>query len=108
MWRPRSTPGRPSASSRRSDPEAARSWAAAEDLGDLDLAAIARHPKAVETIEAGVADAMAEFNQAERVKRVSILHEEWLPDSECLTPTSKLKRRGIHARFADEIEKLYS
>ena len=48
------------------------------------------------------------FNNAERVKKVTVLGEEWLPDSEELTPTSKLKRRGIHAKYADEIEALYA
>ena len=43
---------------------------------------------------------MASFNNAERVKKVVVLHDEWLPDSEELTPTSKLKRRGIHAKYA--------
>ncbi len=33
---------------------------------------------------------MAEFNNAERVKKVKVLGEEWLPDSDLLTPTSKL------------------
>jgi long-chain acyl-CoA synthetase len=30
-----------------------------------------------------------------------------MPDSEELTPTMKLKRRGIHAKYAREIEALY-
>ena len=59
-------------------------------------------------INDGVAEAMAGFNNAERVKRVTILTEEWMPDSDLLTPTSKLKRRGVNARFADEIEAIYS
>jgi long-chain acyl-CoA synthetase len=50
---------------------------------------------------------MAGFNNAERVKKVRVLGTEWLPDSEELTPTMKLKRRGIHARYAKEIEALY-
>ena len=32
---------------------------------------------------------------------------EWIPDSEVLTPTMKLKRRGVVARYADDIEALY-
>jgi long-chain acyl-CoA synthetase len=51
---------------------------------------------------------MSEFNNAERVKKVHILGEEWLPDSDVLTPTSKLKRRGIHARYEVEIEAIYT
>jgi long-chain acyl-CoA synthetase len=31
-----------------------------------------------------------------------------MPDSDLLTPTSKLKRRGVQARYAEEIEALYS
>jgi long-chain acyl-CoA synthetase len=50
---------------------------------------------------------MATFNNAERVKKVKVLGVEWLPDSDELTPTSKLKRRGIHARYAEHIEALY-
>ena len=37
-----------------------------------------------------------------------MLGEEWLPDSELLTPTSKLKRRGVNTTFAAEIEALYA
>ncbi|MEZ5239071.1 MAG: hypothetical protein R2716_08995 [Microthrixaceae bacterium] len=61
-----------------------------------------------EAIDRMVDEAMAGFNNAERVKKVRILTEEWMPDTDLLTPTSKLKRRGIHARFAAEIEELYS
>ena len=46
-------------------------------------------------VEAGLTEAMADFNNAEAVKKVKVLGDEWLPDTELLTPTSKLKRRGI-------------
>ncbi|HEY4375981.1 MAG TPA: hypothetical protein VGM93_02440, partial [Acidimicrobiales bacterium] len=58
-------------------------------------------------VERGVAEVMASFNNAEKVKKVKVLGDEWLPDTDLLTPTSKLKRRGVHATFADEIEALY-
>jgi long-chain acyl-CoA synthetase len=51
---------------------------------------------------------MLRFSTAERVRRVAVLADEWLPDSEELTPTSKLKRRGILAKYSDEIESLYA
>jgi long-subunit acyl-CoA synthetase (AMP-forming) len=41
------------------------------------------------------------------VKRFTVLTEEWLPDSEELTPTMKLKRRGVLTKYAEEIEALY-
>jgi len=58
-------------------------------------------------VERCLEQAMAGFNNAERVKKVTLLGEEWLPDSEELTPTSKLKRKGIHAKYAAEIEAIY-
>jgi len=92
------------------DPDAAASWATAHGLSgdDATMAALAENPDVVAEIEAGLVEVMAGFNNAEAVKKVKILGEEWLPDSELLTPTSKLKRRGILATFADEIEALYA
>jgi long-chain acyl-CoA synthetase len=92
------------------DPDAAAAWAAAHGLeGEAaSLPALAENPEVVAEVEAGVEEVMQEFNRAEAVKKVKVLGEEWLPDSEMLTPTSKLKRRGIHGRFTDEIEALYA
>ncbi|MCC5951827.1 MAG: long-chain fatty acid--CoA ligase [Acidimicrobiia bacterium] len=90
------------------DPEVAPAWAQAQGIEDTDLASLAEHPAVVAEVEAGLTKAMAKFNHAEAVKKVKILGEEWLPDSDLLTPTSKLKRRGIHARYASEIDELYS
>jgi long-chain acyl-CoA synthetase len=90
------------------DPDTTPAWAAQRDLGDLSLPELAEHPEVIAEIEAGLEEVMAQFNNAERVKKVCILGEEWLPDSELLTPTSKLKRRGIHATFAAQIDAMYS
>jgi long-chain acyl-CoA synthetase len=90
------------------DPDAARTWARQHEVADASIADLARNPDVIAEIERGVEEVMAGFNNAERVKKVKVLGEEWLPDSELLTPTSKLKRRGVHARFADEIEQLYA
>jgi long-chain acyl-CoA synthetase len=92
------------------DPDTAKAWAAAHGLeGDAaTMTALANNPDLVAEIEAGLADAMSTFNNAEAVKKIKVLGDEWLPDTELLTPTSKLKRRGILAHFADEIDALYS
>ncbi len=88
----------------------AASWAAAHGLtgDDATLAALANNPDVIAEIDAGLVEVMSNFNNAEAVKKVKVLGDEWLPDSELLTPTSKLKRRGILATFADEIEALYA
>ena len=89
------------------DAEVAPVWAKAQGIEATSLAELADHAAVRTEIDREVDAAMAPFNNAERVKKVAILHEEWLPDSEELTPTSKLKRRGIHAKYAREIERIY-
>jgi long-chain acyl-CoA synthetase len=89
------------------DPEVAPVWAAQHGLEGKSLAELAEEPVVIAEIETGLNEVMADFNNAERVKKVKVLGEEWLPDSELLTPTSKLKRRGVLATYADEIEALY-
>jgi long-chain acyl-CoA synthetase len=69
---------------------------------------LADHPEVVAEVDREVGLAMEGFNQAESVKKVKVLYDEWMPDSEEMTPTMKLKRRGIYAKYAREIEGLYS
>jgi long-chain acyl-CoA synthetase len=90
------------------DPDAARSFAAREGIEFRSLAELAEHPRVQAVVQEGLEKAMTSFNNAERVKKVKLLGEEWLPDSQCLTPTSKLKRRGIVEKYAREIEALYA
>jgi long-chain acyl-CoA synthetase len=90
------------------DADVAPVWAKEHGITGLSLTELTEHPDIVAEVNRGLEVAMAGFNNAERVKKVKILAEEWLPDSEELTPTSKLKRRGIHAKYAEEIEALYA
>ena len=90
------------------DSEVAPGWAASHGIEFTTLEEFAERPEVVDAINAGVAEEMSGFNGAESVKRVSILTEEWMPDSELLTPTSKLKRRGINEVFAAQIEAMYA
>ncbi|HZB72549.1 MAG TPA: long-chain fatty acid--CoA ligase, partial [Acidimicrobiales bacterium] len=90
------------------DVDVAPAWAKSRGIDATDLATLAEHSEVVAEIERGVAEVMSQFNNAERVKKIRVMGEEWLPDSEELTPTSKLKRRGIHTKYEAEIEAIYS
>ena len=89
------------------DPEVAPMWAKQQGIEESALAALAEHPKVIAEVERSVAEANLQFSKVEQVKKVRVLGEEWIPDSEELTPTMKLKRRGVHTKYADEIEALY-
>lgn len=90
------------------DPDTATAWATSKGIEFTSLADLAQHPDVIAEIESHLPSSMEAFSNAERVKKVKVVGEEWLPDSELLTPTSKLKRRGVNARYAEEIEALYS
>ena len=89
------------------DPEVAPIWAKKNGIEFSSLDDLAKNEAVREHIDAGVAEAMRGFNSAEAVKRWVILGDEWEPDSDVLTPTSKLKRRGILARYQAEIDSMY-
>jgi long-chain acyl-CoA synthetase len=89
------------------DPEYAPVWAAAQGI-DGDLPALAAHPEVIAEVQRGVNEVNAQFANVEQIKKFALLGEEWLPDTSMLTPTSKLKRRGIHAHYAAVIESLYA
>jgi long-chain acyl-CoA synthetase len=90
------------------DPEVAPQWAARRGIEAASLQELAENAAVIAEINAGLPNVMTSFSNAERVKKVRVLGEEWLPDTDLLTPTAKLKRRGIHARYEAEIEALYT
>jgi long-chain acyl-CoA synthetase len=90
------------------DPEVAPVWAREHDIRFTTLAALAEEPDVRTAVDEGIAAAMERFSQAEQVRKVALLGDEWLPDSDELTPTSKLKRRTILAKYADRIDALYA
>jgi len=90
------------------DPDLARVWAEQHQKAGLGLDQLATDPELLAEVQHGVDDMNAHFAQVEQIKRFTVLGEEWLPGSDVLTPTSKLKRRGINARYADKIEAMYA
>ena len=72
------------------------------------LADIAHDPDVLAQLSADVADVNARLSTVEHIRRFVLLGEEWLPDTDLLTPTMKLKRRGVLATYASRIEEMYA
>ena len=86
------------------DHELAPGWAARNGLAGDDLAALAAHEQVLAEVQLAVEAANQRLARIEQVKRFEILPVEWTAESEELTPTLKLRRRIIHAKYAERIE----
>ena len=89
------------------DGEVAPAWARARGIGAGSLAALASDPQVLAEVAAGIAAANERLARVQQVKRWRLLPVEWTAETEELTPTLKLKRRVVHAKYADDIDSLY-
>jgi long-chain acyl-CoA synthetase len=90
------------------DGEAAPAWARSRGITADSLAALASDPQVLAEVSAGVAAANEGLARVQQVKRWRLLPVEWTAETEELTPTLKLKRRVVHAKYADVIDSLYA
>ncbi|WP_067821476.1 AMP-dependent synthetase/ligase [Nocardia inohanensis] len=90
------------------DPDTAVVRAKALGTPDADLKALATRPEIIEEIKAAVQTANAKLARVEQIKRFVILDAGWEPGGDELTPTLKLKRNPIAAKYGTEIAALYT
>jgi long-chain acyl-CoA synthetase len=90
------------------DAEVAPAWARARGIESDSLAALAQNAAVLAEIEQAVAAANQQLARVQQVKRWRLLPVEWTAESEELTPTLKLKRRVVHAKYSDDIDTLYT
>jgi len=90
------------------DPQVAPLWAKAHGIESASLADIAEHPATIAEIRRALTIANTHLSRVEGFKRFTILPAEWSPESEELTPTMKLKRRVIEAKYKPQIDAMYA
>jgi long-chain acyl-CoA synthetase len=90
------------------DGDIAPAWARARGITADSLAALASDPQVLAEVGAGVAAANERLARVQQVKRWRLLPVQWTAETEELTPTLKLKRRIVHAKYADVIDSLYA
>jgi long-chain acyl-CoA synthetase len=88
------------------DPEVTPGWAEARGIAG-SLEELAAHPEVRREVEEGVERVNERFARPEQIRAFALVGDEWLPDSDVLTPTSKLKRAAVHERYAAQIVELY-
>ncbi|MDA0945750.1 MAG: long-chain fatty acid--CoA ligase [Bacteroidetes bacterium] len=83
-------------------------WCKRHDHPFPGMAGIASDDLLRERIEREVNELMASFAKWEQVKKITILPAVFTIDGGELTPTLKLKRKPIMAKYADAIEAMYA
>jgi long-subunit acyl-CoA synthetase (AMP-forming) len=89
------------------DADFALQWASQHGLDGADLEQLASEPKVVEAVQAGIDAANRHLARVEQIKKFTIVRGDWLPGGDELTPTMKLKRKPIAAKYEAEISAMY-
>ncbi|WP_330181082.1 AMP-dependent synthetase/ligase [Nocardia sp. NBC_01503] len=89
------------------DPELAAAFAERHQLSDRSIAGLARDPVVLKSLREGVDAANAKLSRVEQIKKFAVLPDVWLPGSDCLTATGKLRRKPIAIAYAATIDSLY-
>lgn len=82
-------------------------YAAEKGLAFSTRAELASHPEIIKLVEHEIAEACGEMAQYERVKKFTLLSEDFSIVNGEITPTMKVRRRQVELRYAKEIEKMY-
>jgi long-chain acyl-CoA synthetase len=65
-------------------------------------------PEITDLLSRAVAQANTELSRVEQIKRFLVAPSPWLPGTDEVTPTLKLRRRVIESKYATDIELLYA
>ena len=89
------------------DPDSAAAYAERAGLA-ADPAVLAKDPGLIAEVQKGIDAGNAKLSRVEQVKKFQVLPVFWMPGSDELTPTLKLRRKPINEKYAAEIEGLYT
>jgi long-subunit acyl-CoA synthetase (AMP-forming) len=90
------------------DADFAPQWAAQQGIAAAALEDLAHEPQINAAVNAAIQEANQHLSRVEQIKKLTILPGDWLPGGDELTPTMKLKRRPIAAKYAAEIDAMYA
>ena len=83
-------------------------WAAQQGIEGADLGALARDERVRAAVQKEIDDANEKLARVEQIKKFVLVEGDWLPGGDEITPTMKLKRKPIGAKYAEQIEAMYA
>lgn len=90
------------------DPDAITAWAAGTPLAGKSYTEIVSSAEAHAMVAGHVEELNARLNRWETIKKFAILSRDLTIEDGEMTPSLKIKRRGVETNFSDEIDKMYA
>ena len=89
------------------NPDELAAFAKSEGILTPDPAALARHPKVMERVSRIVEERNGELQSYAKIKKFTILADDFTVENGFLTPTLKVKRKVIRDKYQDALDQLY-
>ena len=83
-------------------------WATRQGIEVDAFEDLAHEQAVIAAVQEGIDQANEHLSRVEQIKRFTIVPGDWLPGGDELTPTMKLKRVPIAAKYEAEIEAMYA
>jgi long-subunit acyl-CoA synthetase (AMP-forming) len=90
------------------DADFAPQWASQQGLEGQTLEELAHADPIIAALRGAIDNANEQLSRVEQIKNFTIVPGDWLPGGDELTPTMKLKRRPIEAKYQAEIDAMYA
>jgi long-chain acyl-CoA synthetase len=87
--------------------DSVEAWAKREGIAADDYEGLVKHARLRELVQVAIDEKNKKLASYEQVKKFIIAPQEWTPESGELTPTLKVKRKVVTARFEKELDALY-
>ena len=88
-------------------PDVLQPWAEEQGI-EGDLSELCASPAVYSHFEAIIDSKMASFSRYQRVRKFTLVPDEFSQEADELTPTLKLKRRVLSAKYAAIIDRMYA
>ena len=85
-----------------------RTWCASHKVPYISDQEVIKHPDVIARIQKEVKKMNECFAEYEQVKRYSLVADDWTPQNGLLSPTLKVKRKTVQAKYAEKLERLWN
>ncbi|MDB4754999.1 long-chain fatty acid--CoA ligase [bacterium] len=82
-------------------------WCKLKNISISSTEELIKNEKVITRINEELESFNSQFGKWEQVKKFELIDHEWTVDTEELTPTMKLKRKNIMAKYTHLVEKIY-